>query len=208
MSFISMQVVSAIILPSLLGLIGVIGAFPGLAGMLILLAAFVFGYFMPVMILESIAQRRDAEILYALPNALDILTVSVEAGLGFDMALTKVVEKTSGPLTDEFTVVLHEIRMGRSRSDALQRLSQRVKVEDLSIFISSLIQADKLGISLVKLLRIQSDEIRIKRRQRAEQFAQKAPLKMSVVLVLFVLPSLILILLGASIISVIETLGG
>lgn len=207
-SFISIQVISAIALPVLFTLIGVIYTFTAMVSVLIVLFSIVIGYFIPALWLEAEASKRNNKIQRALPDALDILTVSVEAGLGFDMALSKVVEKTSGPLTDEFSIVLHEIRMGRSRSDALSRLSERINVEDLIYFISALIQSDKLGVSIINLLRIQSDQMRIKRHQRAEQIAHKAPLKMSLVLILFVLPALLLILLGPSFISMMATFGG
>jgi len=207
-SFISIQVILAIVLPGILSLVGVMEAFNIIIATIVILLSIVIGYFLPILWIGSVAAKRDRRIQRALPDALDILTVSVEAGLGFDIALSKVVEKTGGPLADEFSVVLHEIRMGRGRADALKRLTDRSKVEDLSYFVSSLIQADRLGVSIVKMLRIQSDQMRIKRRQMAEQIARKAPLKMSVVLILFVLPALLLILLGPSFISMMETLGG
>jgi tight adherence protein C len=131
----------------------------------------------------------------------------VEAGLGFDMALSKVVEKLRGPLAEEFSRVLHEIRMGKPRRESMKAMAVRVDVPDLSAFISALVQADKLGVSLANVLRVQSDQMRLKRRQRAEETAMKAPLKMSFVLVFFVLPALLIVLLGPAAISVIEQLG-
>ena len=187
-------------------MMGVIAKAGGLKGVAILAVSGLIGYFLPDMWLKSKVGARSGEIQRRLPDALDLLTVSVEAGLGFDMALAKVVEKLRGPLAEEFGKVLHEVRMGKPRRDAMKNMADRVESADVSQFISALVQADKLGVSIANVLRVQSDQMRLKRRQRAEETAMKAPLKMSFVLVFFVLPALMIVLLGPAALSVMEQL--
>ncbi len=206
-TFIGFQVILAILLPALLAMMGVMGKSGGVKGAMILLGSGLLGYFMPDLWLRGKVSSRKIEIQRALPDALDLLTVSVEAGLGFDMALSKVVEKLKGPLADEFGQVLHEVRMGKPRRDAMKALAVRVDSPDVSQFIAALVQADKLGVSLANVLRVQSDQMRLRRRQRAEQTAMRAPLKMSFVLVFFVLPALMIVLLGPAVIQVVAQLG-
>jgi tight adherence protein C len=135
---------------------------------------------------------------------LDLLTVSVEAGLGFDQALLKIVEKTKGPLTEECIRVLHEIRIGKARRDALREMGKRTGVEDLQTFVAAIIQADQLGVSIGNVLRIQSRQLRQKRRQKAEEKAQKAPVKMLIPMILFIFPSLFILLLGPGVLQLID----
>ncbi len=205
-TFITVQVMLAIGFPAMLGIMGVMQKAGGLKGVGILLVSGLIGYFMPDLWLKGKVDARRGEIQRKLPDALDLLTVSVEAGLGFDMALTKVVEKLQGPLSEEFGKVLHEVRMGKPRREAMKAMADRVDAPDISQFISALVQADKLGVSIANVLRVQSDQMRLKRRQRAEETAMKAPLKMSFVLVFFVLPALMIVLLGPAAISVITEL--
>ncbi|MCK4720116.1 type II secretion system F family protein, partial [bacterium] len=206
-SFVTLQILLAVGLPAVMAIMGVIEKIGGLKGVGFLVFAGLIGYFLPDIWLKSKVGARKAEIQRKLPDALDLLTVSVEAGLGFDMALNKVVEKLKGPLAEEFGRVLHEVRMGKPRRDAMKAMSVRVDSPDVSQFIAALVQADKLGVSLANVLRVQSDQMRLKRKQRAEETAMKAPLKMSFVLVFFVLPALMIVLLGPAVISVIEQLG-
>jgi tight adherence protein C len=140
----------------------------------------------------------------ALPDNLDLLTVSVEAGLGFDQALLKLVEKTQGPLTDEFKRVLQEMRIGKTRRDALREMSVRAGVEDLQTFVVAIIQADQLGVGIGKVLRIQSQQLRERRRLKAEERAQKAPVKMLIPMVVFIFPCLFIILLGPGVLQLID----
>ncbi|HDS31141.1 MAG TPA: type II secretion system F family protein, partial [Firmicutes bacterium] len=207
-SFVSMQIILAVVIPAMMGLMGVMQKMEGIKGVGMLIFSGFIGYYMPDLWLTGKVNARKAEITRKLPDALDLLTVSVEAGLAFDMALSKVVEKLRGPLAEEFMRVLHEVRMGKQRRDAMKDMADRVDAPDLSQFISALVQADKLGVSLANVLRIQSDQMRLKRRQRAEETAMKAPLKMSFVLVFFVLPALMIVLLGPAAISVIIQLSG
>ncbi len=205
-SFVSMQIVLAVAFPVMLGFMGIMEKSEGLKGVGMLIGSGLLGYFIPDLWLSGKVNSRKSDITRKLPDALDLLTVSVEAGLGFDMALSKVVEKLRGPLAEEFMRVLHEIRMGKQRRDAMKDMADRVDAPDLSQFIAALVQADKLGVSIANVLRIQSDQMRLKRRQRAEETAMKAPLKMSFVLVFFVLPALMIVLLGPAAISVIMEL--
>jgi tight adherence protein C len=204
--FVTTQFLMAIIFPSLLAAMGIVSKAGNMKGIGMLLFSGFLGYFMPDLWLKSKVGARKSEITRKLPDALDLLMVSVEAGLAFDMALSKVVEKLQGPLAEEFMKCLHEIRMGKPRREAMKNMAARADVPDLSSFISALVQADKLGVSLANVLRVQSDQMRLKRRQRAEETAMKAPLKMSFVLVFFVLPALLIVLLGPAAISVIEQL--
>lgn len=166
---------------------------------------FLLGYILPNYWLEVKAKQRQSEIQKTLPDVLDLLTVSVEAGLGFDAALLKVVEKQKGVLAEEFLRVLQEIKMGRPRRETLRDLARRNKpAEDLSNVVASLVQADQLGISIGGVLRNQSIQIRQKQRQRVEEKAQKAPIKMMIPLVLFVFPSIFIIVIGPAIIQIIE----
>jgi len=162
------------------------------------------GWILPDIILKSRAQRRKDEVEKNLPDVLDLLTVSVEAGLGFDGALAKVVEKFKGVLADEFYQVLQEAQMGKPRREALRDMANRVAVDDLSNFVGSVILADKLGISIGNVLRLQSGQMRQKRRQRAEEKAMKAPVKMLLPMVLFIFPAIFIVLLGPAVINIIK----
>lgn len=160
------------------------------------------GWLLPDFYLNRKDAARKQEIEKTLPDVLDLLTVSVEAGLGFDGALMKVVEKTKGVLSGEFTVMLQEIKMGRPRIEALRDMSRRADVDDLSTFTGSVILADQLGISIGNILRLQSEQIRLKRRQRAEEMAMKAPVKILIPMVLFIFPAIFVILLGPAVIQI------
>jgi len=165
----------------------------------------IIGNLFPNAWLKSKAKQRQKEIQHTLPDVLDLLTVSVEAGLGFDAALLKVVEKQKGVLSEELLRVLQEIKMGRPRREALRDLARRNKpAEDLSNVVASLVQADQLGISIGGVLRNQAKQIRQKQRQRAEEKAQKAPIKMMIPLVFFVFPSVFIVVLGPAAIQIID----
>jgi tight adherence protein C len=156
----------------------------------------VIGFVMPNFWLGSKIKARQDEIQKALPDALDLLTISVEAGLGLDQGMAKVSEKFENELGRAFGRVISETRVGKPKNQALRDMAARANVSDLNSFVTALIQAEQLGVSLSKVLRIQSEQMRIKRRQRAEEQAHKAPTKMSVVLVLFLLPSLCMVMMG------------
>lgn len=157
------------------------------------------GYILPGIWLGNRIKRRKTAIIRALPDAIDLLTISVEAGLGFDPALQRVVEKWDNELTREFGRMLSEIRMGQSRREALRDLAARTNVDDLNVFVSAIVQADQLGVSITQVLRVQSKQMRMRRRQRAEEQAHKAPVKMIFPMVFLIFPALYIVLLGPAV---------
>ena len=161
-----------------------------------------FGYTIPEFWLGGRVRKRQKAVLLMIPDALDLLTISVRAGLGFDGALAKVVEKLKGPLTEEFRRALAEIRVGKARRDALRDIVPRTEVPALTNFIGAIIQAEQLGVSISKVLQVQSEQLRIERRQRAEEQAAKAPIKMLFPLVGCIFPSLFIIILGPALILI------
>jgi tight adherence protein C len=182
--------------------------FPGLVqvpfpvNFAMILVGVAFGYTVPEFWLGGRVRARQKAILLSIPDALDLLTISVRAGLGFDGALGKVVEKLKGPLTDEFRRALAEIRVGKARRDALRDIVPRTEVQALTNFIGAVIQAEQLGVSISKVLQVQSEQLRIERRQRAEEMAAKAPIKMLFPLVGCIFPSLFIVILGPAIILI------
>jgi tight adherence protein C len=167
----------------------------------------VLGYLLPGMWLGQQIKRRKHNILKALPDALDLLTISVEAGLAFDSAMQRVSEKWDNELSREFKRVLTDTRLGRARRDALKEMAARTGVEDVQTFIAAVIQAEQLGVSIGKILRIQSDQMRIRRRQRAEEAAHKAPILMLIPMAFLIFPSLFVVILGPAIPKLMSSLG-
>lgn len=165
------------------------------------------GFILPETWLSRRIRSRQKKILRAIPDTLDLLTVSVRAGLSFDGALAKVVEKTSGPLADEFRRSLAEVRVGKVRREALRDIIGRTDVPSLTTFIGAIIQAEQLGVPIAKVLQVQSEQLRIERRQHAEEMAQKAPIKMLFPLVGCIFPSLFIVLLGPALILVFRAFG-
>ena len=157
------------------------------------------GYMIPGIWLNRKIKDRQKEIQLSLPDAIDLLTISVEAGLGFDPALQRVAEKWDNELTREFQRMLSEIRMGKSRREALREMANRINVDDLNVFIASVIQADQLGVSIAQVLRVQSKQMRMRRRQRAEEKAHKAPIKMLFPMILLIFPAMYVVILGPAI---------
>jgi tight adherence protein C len=157
------------------------------------------GYFLPELWIRDEIRRRQKAIRKVLPDTIDVLSISVEAGLGFDAAISRICQKAQNPLTAEFEKYLREIRLGKARREALRQIQTRTGVEDLNTFIGAVIQADQLGVSMAKILRVQSEQLRVKRRQRAEQLAQQAPLKMLFPMIMFIFPSVFVVILGPSI---------
>jgi tight adherence protein C len=160
------------------------------------------GYALPEFWLGRRIKKRQKAILLMIPDTLDLLTISVRAGLGFDAALAKVVEKLKGPLTEEFRRALAEVRVGKARREALRDIVPRTEVGPLTNFIGAIIQAEQLGVSISKVLQVQSEQLRIERRQRAEAEAARAPIKMLFPLVGCIFPSLFIVILGPAIISI------
>jgi tight adherence protein C len=168
----------------------------------------VLGYLLPGMWLGQQIKKRKHNITKALPDALDLLTISVEAGLAFDLALTRVADKWDNELSKEFKRALTDTRLGRSRRDALKDMAQRTGVDDVQTFVAAIIQAEQLGVSIGKILRIQSDQMRIRRRQRAEEAAHKAPILMLIPMAFLIFPSLFVVILGPAVPKLMTSLGG
>jgi tight adherence protein C len=181
-----------------LGLI--FGASLGGAGAALLLGLTLtaLGWIAPEFIVSSRGRARREQIRSALPDALDLLSVSVEAGLGFDASIT---EHMAGPLSNEFALALGEMRVGEGRADALKKMEQRVAAPELSSFVRAIIQADQLGISLGRILRVQAADTRNRRQSAAEEKAMKAPIKMLFPTVLFIFPSMFIVILGPAILN-------
>lgn len=163
------------------------------------------GFNIPTMMLQSKITRRQDEIIKAMPDALDLLTVCVEAGLGFDQAMQKVAEKWENELGLAFARVINEIRLGKTRRDALRDMADRMDVADMTSFVAALIQADQLGVSMSKVLRIQSEQMRLKRRQRAEKKAHEAPILMLIPMAFLIFPSIYIVLLGPAALMLINS---
>ncbi len=195
----------AIVLGLLIGLVMAVTQQDWSRLVLYTLLAAALGFFLPVIWLSSQISRRKNSIIRSLPDALDLLTVCVEAGLGFDGAMQKVTEKWRDDLALAFARVLQEIRLGKSRREALRDMSDSMDVTDVTSFVAAIIQADQLGVSIAKVLRIQSDQMRVRRRQRAEEKAHQAPVKMLFPMVFLIFPSLYIILLGPAVLMI---LGG
>ena len=194
MSFIALIGLSALMLllfarrsPTMLLLFGVGGA--------------VIGFMLPQMWLSSKVTRRQQAVIRALPDALDLMSIAVEAGLGFDQAMTQVSTKWDNELSLAFGRVIREIQLGKSRREALRSMAESIDVADVTSFTAAIIQADQLGVSIARVLKIQADQMRIKRRQRAQEKAQQAPIKMMIPLVTLIFPSIWLVILGPAAVS-------
>jgi len=191
-----------------LALIGVfigsmLGAGRGVSGLVLgALMAGALGFLGPDYALTLKSRGRKEKVRADLPDALDLLAVSVEAGLGFDASLAKLNEHMEGPLAEEFGLTLSEMRIGESRSEALKRMSERVDAPELSAFTRAIIQADQLGTSLGRILRVQAADARLRRQAAAEERAMKAPIKMLFPTVLFIFPAMFLVILGPAILNV------
>ncbi len=176
----------------------------GTVKLVIVIAALVMGYFGPNLFLYQKSYDRQGQIQRGLPDAIDLLTISVESGLGFDAAIQQVARNTTGPLAEEFSRVLREMQIGLGRNEALRALSERTNLADLRSFVSALSQADAFGIPIGQVLRVQSTEMRVKRRQRAEEKAQQVPVKITVPLIFCILPCLFISVMGPAAISMLN----
>lgn len=171
------------------------------------LSGFGFGFIGPKFWLSKQVAKRKRLISRALPDTLDLLQVSMEAGLGFDLALSNVVEKTKGPLSSEFKKALEEIVVGKTRREALKDISKRCGVEDLQMFINNVIQAEQLGVGIARVIQVQSEQIRTLHRQRVEEEAMKIPIKILFPLIFFIFPTILLIVLGPVMLKIMHELG-
>lgn len=179
-----------------------------LTGALLWLALVAFAQYVPDMWLDGRVAARKKEIRRSLPDVLDMLTVSVEAGLGFDSALGKLANKSGGAIGEEFAITLREIQAGAARKDALRHLAERTDVPELKTFVMAMIQADVFGVSVSHILRTQSVELRTRRRQQAEEEAQKAPVKLVFPLIFFLLPATLLIAVGPALMMIGKLMNG
>jgi tight adherence protein C len=190
---------------SVLGTIVGLAIWRGVWGTLGALVGAAFGYFLPDIVVYELADRRQQKVRRTLPDTLDTLTVSVEAGLGFDAALAQVTRYGRGPLAGEFARVLQEMQIGRSRVDALRALAQRTNVTELKSFCAIVVQATELGVPIANVMREQSREMRIRRRQHAEELAQKIPVKILFPLIFCLFPALFIVVLGPGMIRILDT---
>jgi len=183
------------------------GAVPPAMGMLVALGGGAIGYIAPDFFINSKIRGRRDLMQMELPNVLDLLCVSVEAGLGFDAAVSRVAKNGDGPLNQEFARLLQEMQLGVGRVDAMRAMAERTSLPDLKSFCSAMVQADSLGIPIARVLRIQSGEMRTKRRQRAEEKAQQVPVRIMIPLVLFILPCLFIAVIGPAVIGLMGVFG-
>jgi tight adherence protein C len=196
----------------------VVGAVAGLVGgalfslmlaspawkVVVIVGALVVGFFAPNLYLYQRAHERADQLQRGLPDAIDLLTISVESGLGFDAAVQQVARNTEGPLAEEFSRVLREMQIGQGRADALRAMAERTNVTDVRTFVGAMVQADSFGIPIAQVLRVQSAEMRVKRRQRAEEKAQQVPVKITVPLIFCILPTLFIAVMGPAVLSILD----
>ncbi|MBM3151343.1 MAG: type II secretion system F family protein [Chloroflexi bacterium] len=175
---------------------------------LVIMGFTILGFFLPQLLLKSRIDRRQREIRKAMPDALDLLTICVEAGLGLDAAISKVTEKWENELALSFGRAIREIQLGKLRREALRDMADRIGIPEMTSFIAAVIQSEQLGVSMAKVLRIQSDQMRMKRRQRAEEEAHKAPVKMVIPLGIFIFPSLLIVLMTPAAFRLIDAFRG
>jgi len=204
-NFLALRFVAMVVLGGLVLVLMIIARLPTTQRLLFVGLSAALGYFMPVLWLGSKIRSRQAEIVRELPDVLDLLTICVEAGLGFDQAVAKVVDKSDNQLTRAFNRYLQEVRLGKLRREGLLAMSARMEVADVTSFVAAIVQADQLGVSIAKILRIQSDQMRIRRRQRAEQKAHQAPIKMLIPMAFLIFPSIFIMLLGPALLTIMES---
>ena len=202
--FIVLKIAGVVLAPIAVFVILVVLNIEGLMGLLLAGVAAASLALGPDIVLDRKVERRVKAMRVALPEILDLLVISVEAGLGFEQALDRVVDNVPGPLTDEFARMLGEVRAGASRSEAMRAMEQRVDVQEVRSFILAMLQADTFGVSIAKVLRTQADEMRVKRRQMAQEEAQKAPVKMLIPMVFCIFPALFVVVLGPAVFDIID----
>jgi tight adherence protein C len=207
--FLTLRLILAVVFGGLIFLVFMVSGRNWGQGLLLTVVLLLVGFMFPQLWLTSRVGRRQKGVFRAMPDALDLLTVCVEAGLGFDAAMAKVQEKWDNDLALEFGRVIQEIRLGKLRRDALRDMAERIGVAELTSFVAAVIQSEQLGVSLAKVLRIQSDQMRVRRRQMAEEEAHRAPIKMIFPIALLIFPSILIVLLGpAAMLLMQSALGG
>ncbi|MCC6957758.1 MAG: type II secretion system F family protein [Anaerolineales bacterium] len=210
-TFWALRIVLAVVIGGFMIFIYSIGNLTwSLTNKILALAIFVgLGFYVPDLMLTSRIQRRQKAVRKAMPDALDLLTICVEAGLGFDGAMQKVYEKWDNELSLSFGRVLREIQLGKLRRDALRDMANRIGIPEMTSFVAAIIQSEQLGVSMAKVLRIQSDQMRIKRRQLAEEMAHQAPVKMLIPMALLIFPSICIVLMTPAVLMMFRSvLGG
>ncbi len=180
---------------------------PATLKILCLLGGLGLGFFVPDFYLYQRGYDRSNQMQRDLPDAIDLMTISVESGLGFDAAVQQVARNTEGPLAEEFSRLLREMQIGQGRADALRAMADRTNIDELRSFVSAMVQADILGIPVATVLRVQSGEMRVKRRQRAETKAQQVPVKITVPLIFCILPCLFMAVMGPAVLTVLDGMG-
>jgi len=198
------SILSGLVLPTILIQVMLITGMPFASALLNAFIIALSTQFSMRYFLLSKAKKRRQKIVADLPDILDLITVSVEAGLSFDGAIDRVASEAQGPLAYEFSLTLKELRMGKTRRDALRRLSERCSVAELTALVGSIIQADELGVAIGKILRLQSEQMRDRRKQRAREMSMKAPIKMLFPLLFFIFPSILIVLIGPALIRLSE----
>jgi tight adherence protein C len=163
------------------------------------------GFFFPQLWLSEQIKRRQLEIRKAMPDALDLLTICVEAGLGFDAAMSNVAEKWDNELSLSFARAIREIQLGKIRREALKTMSDRIDLAEMTSFVAAIIQSEQLGVSMAKVLRIQADQMRMRRRQYAEELAHQAPVKMLIPMVAFIFPSIFIVLMTPAVLRIMNS---
>ena len=196
-----------LLLPGCYLLLALASAGLGRTQVLILLALAGMGMYLPHVWLKAKTKARQKQILQSLPDGIDLLSASVEAGLGIDAALAQVAEKVRSPLAVELRRVLRDVAMGAARRDALRAFAGRTEVTDVQQFVNAIVQAEQMGVSLGQVIRVQADQMRVRRRQRAEQQAFKAPVKMVFPLVLFIFPAIFVVIMGPAVIQIMSGIG-
>jgi tight adherence protein C len=203
--FFGLRMVAMIGLSVLIFILMAVTRSPFGLGLLFTVVFAALGFFLPVLWLGGKIRGRKDVIVKALPDALDLLTICVEAGLGFDQAMQRVAEKWDNELSRAFSRALQEIQLGKTRRESLRDMSSRIDVADMTSFIAAVVQSEQLGVSMSKVLRIQSDQMRQRRRQRAEERARQAPVKMLFPLVFLIFPSIFIVLLGPAVLQLMST---
>jgi tight adherence protein C len=206
-TYVAFWVISLAVFSSIaLVVLGIVGTSLGIKQLALVALLAGIGWMLPRSWLSGKVKARQKLVVKAMPDAMDLITTCVQAGLGLDGAMARVSEKSTGPLADEISRTLRDIAMGKLRRDALLELSERVGVDELSGFINSIVQAEQLGVGVSQALRVQSETMRMRRRQRAEKSAHEAPIKMIFPLVLFIFPAFMLVILGPAGIQIAQTL--
>ncbi|MEP0804963.1 MAG: type II secretion system F family protein [Chloroflexota bacterium] len=207
-TFLAIRFILALVMGGLVTTLVILSPSPNLSdNALYIFGATFGGFFLPHLMLSSRITNRQNEIRKAMPDALDLLTICVEAGLGFEAAMSKVSEKWDNQLALAFARTIREIQLGKARRDAMRDMADRLGVPEMTSFVAAIIQSEQLGVSMAKILRIQSDQMRIKRRQRAEEEAHKAPVKMVLPMAFLMFPTIMIIILTPAAMQIFNSLG-